>query len=103
MTPTQLRSIIQAATPGPWRAWDGFVLGSTDHECLASVVNCDGATIANRNAIVALRNHADALIECAGLLKELNARIQKAEDDGLIVRNTEFKAKVTAALARLEK
>jgi hypothetical protein len=120
MTPTNLRSIIQAATPGPREFhvhdfdgmyWDvrsngitvfddGTAGGEYSTQCSKS----------DRAAIVATMNHADALCECAELLGNVRAWLNDpkqgtwpyVENGGMFEDMHHFKARITAALARLE-
>lgn len=48
----ELRRLFSAATKGQWRRVGGFILDESG-QCIASIINCDGDTLANGAAIAA--------------------------------------------------
>ena len=99
MTPTQLRSIIQAATPGPWNNdiadWQVHDNDPDQEEPLA---RCDCS--ADADAIVALRNHAEVLLDVVEAAKAMH-RWAGTTNAGCGEAHRDY-ARFTAALARME-
>jgi hypothetical protein len=74
MTPAHLRSIIQAATPGPLSVGvlGDDIIAADGRSLIANV--CDDPCLKRDEdaaAIVATMNHADALCECAEALYKI--------------------------------
>jgi hypothetical protein len=66
MTPAELRALLNAATPGPWES--GVAICCPDRGWVTPAEHRHGThwlSVEDANAIVALRNHADALLRVA--------------------------------------
>jgi hypothetical protein len=110
MTIDQIAQSVAAMTPGPWVSWT-YPTGMADIETESGVmvsgyVNSDVVSLGGADAagIVALRNHADALIECAALLKEARESVWYEVHNRPYSHQpaNERLARIDAALARLE-
>ncbi len=103
----QLQRIIDNMTPTNWTAikrgphWNNPSLEpyeiqyGTDGECIAECVYTEQDAV----ALVQLRNHASALVECAKLLDEVRQYLPR---DHFVVSTASVIPRVDAALKRLE-
>jgi hypothetical protein len=105
MTPAELRKLLDAATPGPWAAQFGGFHCTVESDASVDVASCEAP--ADGRAIVALRNHADALLrvaEAAEALRQLRQEADGLDDicyDALDKRLGEAMDALFAALAAL--
>jgi hypothetical protein len=107
MTPDQLQQITNGMTPGPWAdnyTASGYVLHGLEEIC--SPVRQEFAAT-DEFAIIALRNHASALIECARLLGKAAPLIPTMSPHGMTCGNHalglhRLRLRIDAALKRLE-
>lgn len=79
MTPIEhLRELMAESTGDEWRSSTSghFILSGSD--CIASFVNCDGDTYANKALVVAMRNNLPALLEIAEAAIEVQHQAAKA-------------------------
>jgi hypothetical protein len=106
MTLQSLTATVAAMTPGPYFHDDENDLILTGHlpagrnaalpPAVCRLSGPRSATEVNADGIVALRNHADALIACAALLREYYDEI------GVPEHLADLDKRIIAALARLE-
>jgi hypothetical protein len=73
MTPADLKPIIDRMTPGKWSSL-GLHIISDEAGSVADMWTRDDI-----DAVIALRNHADALIKCAELLPQVRALLSEGE------------------------
>jgi hypothetical protein len=97
MSLDHLKTTLAAMTPGPWFS-DGYTVMSAyipkERRAYLTVEVCEAKrSMPDAEGIVALRNAAPALIECAELLRYLNSSFDL---------NEKTHAMIDAALARLE-
>jgi hypothetical protein len=107
----ELSKLEAAMTPGPWTAveYDGgyWKVESDGITCFDDGSACgeygDACTSANRDGLVALRNAAPALIECARLLREIRtfAHDDPRWSDKTVRFTNHCLVNIDAALARL--
>lgn len=92
----RLRELLAKATDGPWFN-DFGKIGAESDECGIGEMDYSG----DGKLVAALRNSADALIECAEVLQQCGVVLSWTEASNGPVKTT-LLARIHAALAKLE-